>query len=90
MFKVCGICGKRRDEMAVITVKRIVDESAPVDEWQLAERDTCVWCLQAAASGKELYPDSDNLVGCPRCGNDILRNQGVCHNCMNEVRAYYS
>ena len=85
----CQMCNKRRDDMALVTVKRIVDESAPVDEWVIAEGHTCVWCLQAEAYDKELYPDSDNLVGCPRCGNDILRNQGVCRGCMDEVNAYY-
>lgn len=86
----CQMCNKRRDDMALVSVKRIVDESAPIDEWVIAEGKTCVWCLQAAASGNELYPDSDNLVGCPRCGNDILRTQGVCSGCMSEARAYYS
>lgn len=89
MFGICAICGKRRDTMALVKVKRLaVKPDSDVD--QVIEQTECVWCIKAEASTKELYPDSDNLVGCPRCGNDILRNQGMCSHCMAEVRAYYS
>ncbi len=84
----CFVCGKRHDSMAMIATALPPQSEKP----QLTESAfICVWCLNKHASANILYPDSDNLTICPRCHDrEILRNEGVCHGCMDEINAYYS
>lgn len=80
MMKACNHCGKRRYENHMIDRKVLAG-------WE-SDDTICVWCLGIEASERELYPDSDNLILCPRCkGQEILRTSAVCGVCWAEIQA---
>lgn len=87
MTEPCAECHKNRDSIAMLNRTWFVDDT---DGGTLKQDRICIWCAEAAAAKRELYPDSDNLIGCPKCGNDMLRNRAVCFGCREEIRAYYS